>query len=619
MGNGHRRSDGVTEGSSAFWILILTVGALGFQVLVPGLAWAPIVIGLALLAVKTRGRLGQFRPGASGALVLVFTASGALGAAIAFDASVAWPRFWTLCGGAVLYFVLSRQPASNTAMITGLGSLAAALLGVLLVATTGQTNQGVDFPSLTQLVRGVPFQGGGSLAIPPNQAGGVVALLLPLSAADFLLSLRRERGRSGWFSGILLAIAAAGLLMSSSRGAWVALGVGGLVGLLTWIMGRARHRDSWVLSVPILGAVGGAVGVWWILYTIPGLPLLVDSFLPGIPDASSRMTLAHQAAWLVSAFPWTGAGLGAFGGLYSRYVLLIPQFYFGYAHNLFLDVLVAQGPIGLLSLLAILAMAAVGAIKAIRPNSIGHDGLLEPTLLAGLTVMILHGLVDSPTYAGGGIALIFLYPALAKAWGGRHVAEANRQAGRFTRTSLRRSAGVGGLILALSVLVVARSWDSIRGSVLSDLVSLQMARVELAGWPNGDVLLNKTFQEDEVIKEGLQRSLALDPRNPSALYRLGLLAMRHSDFESAVSDLSAAHSLEPDHRGITKALGYAYLWAGDPADAERTLGGIPEARFELELYSNWWLEQGDPGLSRRTIDYVNLTSAQPSTTTPSTP
>lgn len=596
----------MTGGSKAFRALALTVGALVFQVAFPSLAWLPIIAFLIFVALGTKGHLGNIRLGIIGGLLLVFLATGLVAAAIAFDPGEAWNRFWALSGAVMLYFVIARQPASNTAVITGMAALVAGALSILLIANAGQASPGLDFPTLSNWLGSTPLQNSGAPAIAPNQAGGIVALLFPLGVLDLVLSRWRKRGRGAWFSAALLAVAALGLLASSSRGAWAALALGAGVGLAAWFLRHVLKLNSRVLLAgPLLAGVGLAIGLWGVLYLTPGLPGRVDTLLPGLPDAASRINLAKQAVWIAQDFPWTGVGLGAFGGIYSRYMLLIPQFYFGYAHNMFLDVWVAQGPLALLCLGTVLATAAWQCSKFMAKNTSSQTSLLGATVMAGLAILAGHGMVDSPAYAGSGIAVLFLYPALATSLVGGSLPQANtpdRHEKTSSHVALKIVAAIG---LAVLALLAVDFRDTLRSGWLSNVNSLRMARVELAGWPDQEILLNRTFEQDKGMAEGFATALALDPRNRAASYRLGLLAMRHNDFQAATTNLRKALSLAPQHRGIMKALGYAYAWDGKPETAARTLREIPEARYELELYSEWWLEQGNAVMSQRSKDVLN--------------
>ena len=96
----------------------------------------------------------------------------------------------------------------------------------------------------------------------------------------------------------------------------------------------------------------------------------------------------------------------------------------------------------------------------------------------------------------------------------------------------------------------------------ANLGSVEMARVELDGWPTGkwDDGSNVALLEPA---EGLfHQALSFNPNNRTANHRLGLIAMLKRDFPTAISYLEPAYQIDLDHRGIRKSLGYSYLWSG---------------------------------------------------------
>ena len=90
----------------------------------------------------------------------------------------------------------------------------------------------------------------------------------------------------------------------------------------------------------------------------------------------------------------------------------------------------------------------------------------------------------------------------------------------------------------------------------------------------------------------------LDPSSETARYRLGLMALHRQAFGDAVELMQPAYEANSDHRGLSKALGYALVWQGRIEDSTPLLAKIPEARSELNTYAWWWKTQGRTDLSR---------------------
>jgi tetratricopeptide (TPR) repeat protein len=127
---------------------------------------------------------------------------------------------------------------------------------------------------------------------------------------------------------------------------------------------------------------------------------------------------------------------------------------------------------------------------------------------------------------------------------------------------------------------------------------VRYARVELAGWPTGEWTEAALAPRLAEASESFEAALALEPANVTAHYRLGLQARLARNFEAAAEHLAAAAAADPGHRGLTKTLGYTYVWLGDLEAALPLLRQIPEARSEMEVYSWWWGVQERPDLAQ---------------------
>src|SRR5581483_2667091 len=99
--------------------------------------------------------------------------------------------------------------------------------------------------------------------------------------------------------------------------------------------------------------------------------------------------------------------------------------------------------------------------------------------------------------------------------------------------------------------------------------------------------------------EHFDTALSLNPLNPVANFRLGLIRLSRGEVEQAVSYLEQAWLVDPNHHATRKALGYAYTWLGDLAKAEVLLRSVREAPTEMDIYSWWWQTQGEPVLAER--------------------
>ncbi|MDI6694124.1 MAG: O-antigen ligase family protein [Anaerolineales bacterium] len=225
-------------------------------------------------------------------------------------------------------------------------------------------------------------------SIHPNVFAGTLILLIPIAMAQFAFAARKTT----WLSVIsgVSAIAMGGaLLLSLSRSAILALAAA-IVALLI-----LRGRSGWLALALALLAGGLAVlrlGVYKILSLF-----MASASLGGY---SSRMDIWSRAFYILQDFPFTGVGMGAFPTIADR---LYPFTYFDpgwihHAHNLYLQIAVDLGVVGLLAWLAIFTLATVAAWRAYRLGLRAQDHLLTAVgagLFGSQLALGLHGLTDA--------------------------------------------------------------------------------------------------------------------------------------------------------------------------------------------------------------------------------
>lgn len=520
--------------------------------------------------------------------ILLFVATALVGAWAAYNTAASLTKLWMILSAVLLYYALARQPRENLWLVAG----ALSSLGVLLAVYFILTHDWIVFPADLDVVNrlgsewmsirpSLPLDG-----FHPNKAGGILAMLAPFSFALLFHARREHDAGLGIYAISATTLIMLGLLFTSSRAAWLALAAG-LCIWVYWVLACGPLSKRLRLRPAALFGLGVALGLGVLFFLgelqSGGFSSLVNK-LPGPDSVTSRMEIYTNTRWLVSEFPFTGGGLASFPGLYSRYVMSVPFFLFGYAHDLFLDIALEQGIIGLLALVFTLG----GSFWLV----VGRESseLLDGALLAGLVVMALHGLVDDPLYAERGTPLLFVLPGFAVA-----LALTEVRSHRRRRSLLKKGkawwgwAALGLLVLAYVVMIIVQTGG---GAWYENLGALSMQRSELADFPSGEWEDGSDFPELTPAEDLFKRALVHDLINFPAHYRLGLIKTLYRDFPAARQHLEQAFILAPDHRGVRKALAYCYVWLELYEDAFPLLQGIPEARSEMEAYSRWWSIQG---------------------------
>ena len=213
-----------------------------------------------------------------------------------------------------------------------------------------------------------------------NQVGSVTAMAFPLALQLVLgtWSLRSRSAGPRWalalaVAAILLALVGFGLLMTVSRGAWLALAAA----LFAWAGWAAAGRAAAAWNARRPGSAVGpaeflvvplAVGLLALLLARPLVVSFMEGFLgPGI----NRLELMRLSTLLVRDYPFTGVGLGTYPVVFSLYTLLIHVPFIGSPHNLYIELAVEQGIAGLLTWLAVVAVTLVLAWRTHRRGACG--------------------------------------------------------------------------------------------------------------------------------------------------------------------------------------------------------------------------------------------------------
>ena len=508
------------------------------------------------------------------------SALGGLG--VSYDRALSWPLLAAIILSILCYYVIINIGASENrvwglALCGVLGSLAVA---IYFVTQCGHLEYPQKLGSISRLSqtlsrvfpRFTPFH--------PHR-NSVAAFLegwLPLAVA-MIVGARRWWMRV--VAGVCAAVLALAILLSVSRGAWLALALC----LPLWWATRSRRN----LIVIVACGVVLILGLAGYLTLVPGaslesVPVINQTLVPlfARPD---RVEVYRGSWYLVQDFPFTGIGLGGtFAMVYSRYVLLIQVPFLTYSHNLFLQVWLNHGLPGILAFLWLIAAFCAFVWRVGR-----RGGALSPVFHGawlGVAATLLHGLSDARQYADGWTFLpFFALLGLAVATGhkfakGQISKSANRQVGRWALV-------VGGVVvLGITGLLM---WRPLAAMAYANVGALAQARGELA-----EDLTDE--QRSALLEQAVsyyERAISLDADNRTAQQRLGMLAMDSRRLDEAVAHLEAAYRADPANTTTHKALGLAYTWAGRLDEAEALLHDVPEIVEELNVWGWWWGTQGE--------------------------
>jgi O-antigen ligase len=492
--------------------------------------------------------------------LLLFLASIGPGLWVAHDFSSAWQAgkalaVWALSG--LLVALAARRPDRWEACAWA-GVIGVSLIGLYLVTQyrhLGYASK-VDVIAVVgnALSRWFPRVAG--WAPMPNSLATVLEGALPLAvvlAAD--QSSRWKRA----LAAVPAFLIGCGLVLTASRGAWLAVAAG--VVIAVGVSASPRLRRS--LAVVCLLAVGGTA-----------LVLVTSSELPHWASRPDRLDVYANSLAILGEFPFTGIGLGdQFGGVLSRNVLMIQVPFLTYSHNLYLDIWLEQGLPGLSTWIGLVAALVVAVISGERMRLGGRFR----GAWCGILVVLVHGLTDARqsvepwTWAPFFILVGLVCAQLSSA-----------AAMLSSRTAL---APLGAALL--SVAVVGTWCAPLSAAWQSNLGAVEEARARLG--------VQDAAQTQAMMASSLShfhQSLARDPANAVARRRLGVLATEAGAFGAAVEHLGVAW--RQDRSDATrKAYGLALTWHGDRAPAIMLLGPLKGMPEELRTWAEWREQRGE--------------------------
>jgi len=522
-------------------------------------------------------------------LILIFIITAAIGYWAAYDRNTALHKFWLILLAVLFYYALSHQPRENLGWISNIFLS----IGVGVCIYFFLTHDFVALPRKLQVVNTIgrwimqirPQVGW--KPIHPNYVAGIVAITAPFGFYPLWKTTNQaSKNTSALNAVIVLSYLLLGftIFMATSRGVILAM----LSAAGSWIVWKvvvskgssSRLRTESIFPIFVLAFLATVVLFLYIGPASFGGSVISES----VYGTGTRAELFARSLYFLKEFPFTGSGLGTFPGIYSSYMLGIPFFYLPNSHNLFLDVAIEQGILAGLSYLFLFFGSVWFVARAIVRTSSVEVRFFSWLVLFALIIAIVHGMVDDYLYNGNG-ALLALF-LIGTAMMIRR--EGLQNEGSPARLDHRIFASASIILLAVCLF----NFNRIRSAWYANLGAVQMARVELAGFPTSKWTESKIVPQLEPAEVSFHSALRYNPENQTANYRLGMISMLRYDFTGASKRLEVAYLAAPNYRGIIKNLGYCYVWLGQVDKAEPLLAQIPEARKEIDVYAWWWDIQG---------------------------
>ena len=309
------------------------------------------------------------------------------------------------------------------------------------------------------------------------------------------------------------------------------------------------------------------------LYSVLFFTPMLDGFIghTAIGDAFlGRLALWRESLALGRDYYFTGSGLGMTAMVYSTYVLSMRVPYWYHAHNLYLQIALEQGVLGLLAFLG-MALPLLGTLVITYRNSGPYSRWFCLATLTTLIAVLSYGLLDAEIYATTMVTTLFIPLGFALAL---HWALLNRQQNLSNSQTLRPSSLVlgGSGVVPVVALIALCIWPGASEKFYINFGVLTQTKAELSRyrwpiWPIQDELRRREAVDLSAAIAYYQAALALDPRNATAHQRLGQIALSRGDYPAALKHLHQAYMVEPNRGALHRLLGEVYAVTGDPARA----------------------------------------------------
>ena len=230
-----------------------------------------------------------------------------------------------------------------------------------------------------------------------NHFAAYLEILAPLSLAVWLGAPLKPHER--FLAAVSSVLIVMGIVLSCSRGAWLALGMATLAGVFFFQLRRPDFKTSWL---GLLGGIFTAALVFFLLSRQPVFRRLM-SLLEVAHDPSAQMRLAMwEGSWKLARANWLlGCGLQSF--LYAFPAFRPAGLYalIDYPHNEYLQTIAEFGAPGLLLIVCFYFSVLKRVLNLARfsqtpwKRSIGIGGLIS------LIAFALHSLLDFPWHIPG--------------------------------------------------------------------------------------------------------------------------------------------------------------------------------------------------------------------------
>lgn len=393
-----------------------------------------------------------------------------------------------------------------------------------------------------------------------NPMGGYLILLLPLALAGIL----KFEKIWAWLSAILSILMIGGLILTRSRGSWIAFGLTALIIFLPSLIIHRISKGKWFALAAVL-LCGFLIGI---AFAPPNeleqrLRSIATSASPEVEGQSAmeRVAMLKAGVEIVKDYPIFGVGPNCWPVIRSPYMSelrIVPK----YAHNLYLR---TAAEIGIPGILLFLFALALTYLPLMRDSYRKGMSIFVPAIACGTGASLLHMAVDFDSAFAG----IMLPLALLLGLGQR---ERHRAKLGLPRLRYGKSAAIL-LVSVLGILIITRGISYVKLQDGRDYYSMM---------------------EYDRAQTSFKMATVLNPVSWEARLDYSNLLAELGEIDEAYAYGLAAANLAPTIPEVQRNMGYLHAAVGDTQKAiqhyKNSIALSPktsaERYFELaELYS----------------------------------
>jgi O-antigen ligase len=437
------------------------------------------------------------------------------------------------------------------------------------------------------LIKPYQHRGTGTF-ISPNNLAGFLEMILPLGLAYTLTS--RMKALTKIFTGYASLVIAAGLVVSVSRGGWVASAFALLI-LFVVLLFHHTHRLPALALLAVIIVCG--------VYFGPRDVFFVNRIKTLSPDKTGvsgdgRYGIWQAAVQLWHENVWWGIGPAHFDYRFGKYRPALVQASPDRVHNDWLNTLTDWGIVGAALVVSAWILLYAGAFRTWRfvrgtPNTLGDHRSNKLTIVLGASIgllaILLHSFVDFnmhiPANAIVAVTLMALLSCYLRFATDRYW---------FTATLIPKTLLTATLAAGLAYL----TWQAARSGCES--FWLMRARLAEAASPGQIAALKKAFSiesknadtaraigeayrlqswqnTDDYKEEALEamkwfkRATELNPYDDSSFLRYGMCLDQIGDHDQAFGYFDRANRMDPNSYFNNAYMGWHYMQTEDYAAA----------------------------------------------------